>query len=132
MTTIAITYIGHRPFYKDGVAGSGATFKQGETLQIPAQFAAKMLKHSAVWVKADEVAAESAPVVGVPDTSDKDKQVDEFNKQQDMRDTVSQMDKDSLKVFAMTHWGMKLNGQKSAENLRAEVTQHFDQYGIAA
>lgn len=131
MTTIAITYIGHRPTYKDGACGSGVTFEQGQTLQIPAQFALKMLKHTAVYERAGDVAAESALVAEKPDTTEADKRAKEFNEQQDMRDAITQMDKDALKVFAMTHWGMKLNGQKSAENLRAEVVQHFDQFGMA-
>lgn len=131
MNTIAITYIGHRPFYKDGACGSGVTFEKGQTLHIPVQFAQKMLKHPSVYVKADGVAAESAPVLVPEEKTEQEKKNDEFNEQQDMRDTINRMDKDSLKSFAMTHWGMKLNGQKSAENLRAEVTQHFDQFGIA-
>ena len=131
MTTIAITYIGHRTTYRDGACGSGVTFEQGQTLHIPAQYALKMLKHPSVYVRADDVAAESAVVVEAPETTDEDKRTKEFNEQQDMRDSIAQMDKEALKVFAMTHWGMKLNGQKSAENLRAEVTQHFDQFGMA-
>lgn len=129
--TIAITYIGHRPFYKDGACGSGVTFEQGQTLRIPVQFAQKMLKHPAVYVMASEVAAESAPVVVPEEKTEQDKKNEEFNRQQDMRDTINQMDKDALKTFAMTYWGMKLNGQKSAENLRSEVIQNFDQFGIA-
>lgn len=129
MSTIAITYIGHRPVYKDGACGSGVTFAKGQTLAIPEQFALRMLKHPSVYARAD--AEESAMAVVVPDTSAKDKATQEFNQQQDMRDAISQMDKDALKVFAMTHWGMKLNGQKSAENLRAEVIQNFDQFGVA-
>lgn len=129
MSTIAITYIGHRPVYKDGACGSGVTFEKGQTLAIPEQFALRMLKHPSVYMRAK--VGESAMAVDVPDTSAKDKATQEFNQQQDMRDAISQMDKDALKVFAMTHWGMKLNGQKSAENLRAEVIQNFDQFGVA-
>lgn len=131
MTTIAITYIGHRAFYTDGACGSGVTFKQGQTLAIPVQFAQKMLKHPSVYVAAAKSEAESAPVVEVKDKTEDDKRNDEFNRQQDMRDTFAQMDKEALATFAKTHWRMDLDKRMKVENMRAAVIQNFDQYGIA-
>lgn len=131
MTTIAITYIGHRTTYRDGACGSGVTFEQGQTLHIPAQYALKMLKHPSVYVRADDVAAESAVVVEEHDTTEADKRAKEFNEQQDMRDTFSQMDKEALATFAKTHWRMDMDKRMKVENMRAAVIQNFDQYGIA-
>jgi len=131
MSTIAITYIGHRPVYKDGACGSGVTFEKGQTLHIPAQFALKMLKHQSVYVRADDVASESAVVVEVTDTTEDDKRAKEFNQQQDMRDTFAQMDKDALATFAKTHWRIDLDKRMKVENLRTQVCQHFDQFGVA-
>lgn len=131
MKTINITYIGHRPVYKDGACGSGATFERGQTLQIPAQFAMKMLKHPGVYVKAEKAAAKSAPVVEVEDKKPNEKRADEFNREQDMRDSIEQMDKEALKVFAMTHWRMDLDASKTVKAMRAEVSQNFDRFGVA-
>lgn len=130
-STIAVTYIGHRPVYRDGACGSGLTFERGQTIAVPAQFAQKMLKHPAVYVRAEGDMAESALVIESRVPTDKEKNAEQFNREQDMRDSIGQMDKDALKVFAMTHWNVKLNGQKSAENLRAEVIQNFDRFGMA-
>ena len=130
-STIAITYIGHRPVYKDGACGSGVTFEQGQTLAIPERYAIQMLKHPSVYVQASGKDAKSAVVADVPTTEEADAKAKEFHDQQDMRDTIARMDKESLKAFAQTHWRIALDGRKSAESLRAEVAQHFDQYGVA-
>ena len=131
MNTIPITYIGHRPVYKDMACGSGAVFEKGQTLNIASEFAHKMLKHPGVYVRADAEKAADAPVVVPIDTSKKDEQVEEFNRQQDMRDTFMQMDKEALVTFAKTHWRIDLDKRMKIENMRATVTQHFDQYGVA-
>jgi hypothetical protein len=131
MNTIPITYIGHRPVYRDGACGSGAVFEKGQTLHIQAEFAHKMLKHTGVYVRADEASAQTAEVVVPVDTSKKDEQVEDFNRQQDMRDTIAQMDKEALVVFAKTHWRMDLDKRMKVENMRSLVAQNFDQFGVA-
>jgi len=127
MKTINITYIGHRPVYKDGACGSGVTFKQGETLAIPEQYAVRMLKHAAVWVRADDKA--KADEAFIEDDTEAKKKDDELNQQHDMRESISHMDKDALKTFAQTQWRISLDGRKSVEALRADVIQKFDQFG---
>lgn len=131
MHTIPITYIGHRAVYKDGACGSGAVFEQGQTLHIAAEFAQRMLKHPSVYVRAEPEKAVGAPVAVPIEVSEKDKQVDDFNRQQDMRDTFNQMDKDALATFAKTHWRIDLDRRLKVENMRAAVAQHFDQFGVA-
>ena len=131
MNTIPVTYIGHRSIYKDMACGSGAVFEHGQTLHIAAEFAVKMLKHSGVYVRADAEQSADAPVVALTDTSKQDEQNEEFNRQQDMRDTFSQMDKDALATFAKTHWRIDLDKRMKVENMRAAVIQNFDQFGVA-
>lgn len=129
--TIPITYIGHRPVYKDMACGSGAVFEQGQTLMVPAEFALRMLKHPGVYVRADGKQAKGARVVELVDSTQQDKQNEEFNRQQDMRDTFANMDKDALAAFAKTHWRMDLDKRMKVESLREAVTQNFDQYGVS-
>jgi hypothetical protein len=132
MNTIPITYIGHRATYRDGACGSGAVFEQGQTLHIQAEFAHRMLKHPGVYVRADVEQSKTAKVVVPIDTSEKDKQNEVFNREQDMRDAFNRMDKEALATFAQTHWRVELDKRMSVERMRAAVVQNFDQYGVAA
>jgi hypothetical protein len=131
MTTIAITYIGHRPIYKDGACGSGVTFEQGQTLAIPEQFAVRMLKHPSVYVRATGKDAKSAPAADVPVLDEDAQREKEQHDLHDVRDTIQRMDKDSLKVFAKTNWGLNLDGRKSQDALREEVLTSFERFGVA-
>jgi hypothetical protein len=91
-----------------------------------------MLKHPGVYVRADVEQSKTAKVVVPIDTSEKDKQNEVFNREQDMRETFNLMDKEALATFAQTHWRVELDKRMSVERMRAAVVQNFDQYGVAA
>lgn len=131
MKTLPITYIGHRPVYKDGACGSEVTFTQGQTLAIPEQFAVRMLKHPSVYVLATGKDAKSAPFADVPALDEDAQREKEQHDKHDVRDTIQRMDKDALKVFAKTHWSYNLDGRKSQDAMRDEVLNIFERLGVA-
>lgn len=128
MTQIAIQYIGHRPFYRDGACGSGLTFEQGGVAMVPADIAQKMLRHPTVWVRYEDTAPADAPVYTPPVVDEEAKKQDQM---QDIRDALTQMDKPALKQYVMTHWNQELDGRLSVEKMRGRAVELFDQYGQA-
>jgi hypothetical protein len=124
---IAVQYVGHRPFYRDGACGSGLTFERGGVALVPAEIAAKMLRHTDVWVRHGK-APEAAAVYTPPVVDEEAKKQDQM---QDIRDTIIQMDKPGLKLYVQTHWNQDLDGRMSVENMRAKAVELFDQYGLS-
>lgn len=54
----------------------------------------------------------------------------ELQKVLDLKQTVSFMDKDALKQFALTNYNQKLDGRLSVEALREQTNQMIDQFGV--
>ena len=48
----------------------------------------------------------------------------------DLKQSISFMDKDALKLFAQTNYGQKLDGRLSVEALREQANQMIDQFGV--
>ena len=120
---IAITYIGHRPVYTDGACGSGLTFKKGQTLLVDDEFANKMLKHKAVYVRGEQPERiEHEPKQPKSPTKDEDPD-------QTARDAIANMTKDALVTYAKTHFSADLDKRKSVADLRTQVTVLYDQLG---
>lgn len=121
---VSIRYIGHRDPYIEGAYGSRIIFRPGEAQRVPDDLAYKLLRHSDVYIKAEQVDAPDAVIA-------EQKPVDpEEENLQIYRDTIANLDKESLETFAQTHFRVKLDGRKSVDNLRNEVIQLVDQYGI--
>ena len=120
---IAIKYIGHRATYTDGACGSGLTFEKGQTLLVDDEFANKMLKHKAVYVRGDQPdRVEQEPKQPKSPTKDEDPD-------QTVRDTIANMTKDALVMYAKTHFSADLDKRKSVADLRTQVTGLYDQFG---
>lgn len=121
-----IKYIGHRSEYRDGACGSGAIFKQGETLNISDDsIAAKMLRHPTVYARGDGE-GEGGAIFSVAG-----KDSDDSNEIQDARDIVANLDKDALQTYAKTNFSVNVDKRKSVEALRSEVTGMIDRFGIS-
>lgn len=116
---IPIKYIGHRAVYVDGACGSGRTFEQGQTLLIDDESALKMLRHPSVYVRGDGDT--------VPDPV-KEKTTDDDDPNQSMRDSIAQMNKDALALYAKSNFSVDLDKRQSVGNLRTQVTGLFDQF----
>lgn len=119
-----IKYIGHRPEYRDGACGSGALFKQGETLNIADDsIAAKMLRHPTVYARGEDEGGTIFSVAG--------KDSDDSSETQDARDIVANLDKDALQTYAKTNFSVNVDKRKSVDALRSEVTGMIDRFGIS-
>lgn len=114
----SVKYIGKRPEYTDGTYGTRIHFVQGESRSVPFDKARLMLKHTDVYAPGEENAPEA--VIPVKDPEDD---------VQDMRDSIANMDKDTLNSYAQVHFGTKLDKRKDVMQLRAQVTGLVDQYG---
>jgi hypothetical protein len=123
MTFTPIKYIGKRPEYVDGTYGTRIHFLQGETKLVPTDKAALMLKHADVYTEGKASSKLEEP--DLPQAKDEDE-----DHLQNLRDSISSMDKEGLKEFAQTHYSVKLNGQKGEATLRQEVIGLVDQYGL--
>jgi hypothetical protein len=123
---IAIKYIGPRPVYIEGTYGSKIIFQQGEVKQVPKELAYKLLKHADVYAEVKDVPATVETVVVKEEEADP-----EEDNLQHYRDTVANLDKESLETFAQTNFRVKLDGRKSVDKLRSEVIQLIDQYGLS-
>ena len=124
--TTPVKYIGRRPVCRDGAYGSGLIFTQGETKLVPDDLATKLLRHADVYVPGDAKGATKPQ-----DEQAKPKTQTEEEMLQDLRDTVSQMDKDALESYARTNFNVELDNRKSVASLRQSVNQMLDQYGPA-
>lgn len=121
---IAITYIGHRPTYRDGACGSGLTFEQGQTLNVEDDaIARKMLRHTDVYVQGDTTEAE-APAKPVKNHATEDEDQD-----QTARDAIANMGKDALVTYAKNTFSVTLDKRSSVGDMRTRVTGLYDQFG---
>ena len=128
MTQNALTpikYVGPRPTYTDAMFGTRIEWTFGETQLVPAQAAKRMLRHPDVYVLGE--ATDDTLVAEVPEPNEKK---DEEDKDQDMRDTVAAMDKNTLEQFAKTHFKVDLDKRKGVGVLRNEVIGLIDQFGV--
>lgn len=120
---VAVKYVGKRERYVDGAFGSRIEFQQGQTLMVPADLAAKMLKHPDVYVPGATKGAD----VAVVDESKANQEPEEI---QELRDQIANMDKAALKQFAKERFRMDIDGRKPLGDLRGQVTGLLDQYGV--
>jgi len=117
-----IKYIGKREDHIDGCYGTRVAFAQGESVLMPDDIAAKMLKHKDVYISGNvlEANAVTMPPLIKPDEDT-----------QDLRDTVQNLDSyEALNNIAANDYGQKLDKRKSIATLRTEVTQMIDQFGL--
>ncbi len=123
---IAIKYVGRRPRYREGAYGSGIGFAQGETVLVPDDLGAKLLRHPDVYVRGAE---NEAAAVRIAATEDRAR--DEADSLQELHDSIALMDKAALETFAKTHFSVTLNRRQRVESLRQQVAGLVDRFGVA-
>ena len=146
---IKILYIGKRKQYTEGCYGSKILFEHNKPQMVPYDLAMKLLKHPDQYKKYEVDDFDGSDGLGVgetpessetpeslddtpvaeiaEDTSEEDAETD----MQDIRDSLSSMDRDSLADFAFKSFsGFKLDKRKSEDTLRLEVVQMLDQVGL--
>lgn len=140
---VAVQYVGRKPEWRDALYSTGLYFVADQVRNLPAHTARQLLRHGDLFREAKvEVAPEpvEAPAAEPPadDTeaileAAKEEQADtdrELQKVLDLKQSISFMDKDALKLFAQTNYGQKLDGRLSVEALREQANQMIDQFGV--
>jgi hypothetical protein len=124
MQQTAVQYVGARERYKEGCYGSGIEFEKGQTLLVPNELAAKLLRHPDVYAPGEVTVAQPATIPPQDPNKVSDPEVE------NVRDMVMNMDLDTLSDFSMTHYRVKLHPRQSVGNARKKVLQMIDLYGI--
>lgn len=137
---VAVTYTGREDPFVERNYGSSLTFEIGQTRVVPAELAAKLLRHADVFAPGDESTVKVTKPAGnkTDDTEEALKQAAAAKKErdaldnlrQDMVDQVNIMDKDALKEFAQTKYGQPIPKTLSVENMRTKVVGLIDQFGL--
>lgn len=126
-THTPVKCIRNRPEYKDGLYGSGITWKKGEVIEVPNEIAEKLLNHPDVWIKADG----RSKIASVAELPVKEEEATE-DEVQLAKDSLKLMDAESLRAYAQTNFaGIKISKSiTKPETLRAKVENLIDQFGI--
>jgi len=141
---IAVQYVGRRQRWADSIYGTGLSFVADQVRYLPGPVATQFLRHVDLFREAKievapEKVAQISEVVEIPrdDTAEileatKQKQAEELDKEnqlQDLRQSVTFMEKDALKEFVSRNYRQKLDGRLSVEAMRTQTLQLIDQFG---
>ena len=141
---IAVQYVGRRQQWADSIYGTGLSFAADQVRHLPGHVATQFLRHVDLFREAKtEVAPEKAAQIAEvaeasrDDTAEileaaKQKQAEELDKEnqlQDLRQSVTFMEKDALKEFVSRNYRQKLDGRLSVEAMRTQTLQLIDQFG---
>ncbi len=138
---LAVRFIGRKAPYFDRLYGTGLTFENDQVRAVPVAIAKQFLKHGDCFELADVEVVETVKVVEqkeddtdeLLEKAEQEKQADkqEDNRIEDLRAIVLSMnDKQALADLSMEKWQQPLNKTKSVANLREQVLQYIDQFGI--
>lgn len=137
---IAVAYVGRRPDFTDRVYGTGLNFVQGQVRVLPPDIARKFLRHPDQFAEGSIPAAppaeeqaradDTADILAQAAKAQKEKH-EEHSNLQDVRDQVTHMtSKEALAHFALTNFKQKLDKRGAIDDLRAQVLQLVDQFGV--
>lgn len=134
---IGVTYIGRRQTFTDNIYGTGLYFEQGQTHFMPQSIAQRFLRHP----EFEEATGKTAPKeIGNSATDEaleaarleKERQEQEINRIQDVRDSVARMDnKDMVIEFVRVNFNQTLAKNAKLETLQAKAVELIDQFGVA-
>jgi hypothetical protein len=123
---VGIKYIGSRDVYVEGTYGSKIPFKKGEVKLVPAELAAKLVRHPDVYELAGEDETEGAQAALV-DKKDTKNEISEET--QAALDAVANMNLNSLRTYTKTHFGQTIEVGVNTVEARAKVVNLIHQYG---
>lgn len=141
---VAVQYIGRRETWTDHLYGTGLSFVREQVRTIPGNIARQFLKHPDVFreAPAEDGHGQVADVVEPADAKADDtaqlleaaakKQTEDLENEsrlQDLRQSVTFMEKEALKEFALRNYRQKLDGRLSVEAMRTQTLQLIDQFG---
>lgn len=137
---VAVQYIGRKSEWRDTLYGTGLYFAPDQVRNLPATTARQFLRHGDLFREAKvEVAPELPEATPEPadDTAklleaalkDKNETDKAVQKVLDLKQSITFMDKDALKLFVQTNYGQKLDGRLAVEAMRTAAAQMIDQFG---
>jgi len=126
--------------WRDTLYGTGLYFAPDQVRNLPATTARQFLRHGDLFREAKvEVAPELPEATPEPadDTAklleaalkDKNETDKAVQKVLDLKQSITFMDKDALKLFVQTNYGQKLDGRLAVEAMRTAAAQMIDQFG---
>lgn len=150
---IAVTYTGNDDPYKDRIYRSGLTFTKGQTRMLPEPLAARFLRHTDVFEradkndnvtkkakqKADEQLVEEVAVIQ-DDTKaileqtakESDTLREQENARFELHDRLASMDKAALIDWVHANYKQKMPGNYGHPRLLDMAKGFIDQYGMPA
>lgn len=142
--TVSVTYTGSETPFVDRVYRSRLTFDPGQTREVPADLAAKFLRHQDVFQPAgqkDDTAKPKKdaqkPAGQKDDTAEKleaakkdeEERRAKENARFELHQQLDKMDKQALRDWAKVKFQQEFPGNLGEANLRDRVKGLVDQYG---
>lgn len=142
--TVSVTYTGSETPFVDRVYRSRLTFDPGQTREVPADLAAKFLRHQDVFQPAgqkDDAAKPKKdaqkPAGQKDDTAEKleaakkdeEERRAKENARFELHQQLDKMDKQALRDWAKVKFQQEFPGNLGEANLRDRVKGLVDQYG---
>lgn len=129
--SVGVKYVGGKSTYIDRLYNTGLSWESGQTRYLPGGLAQNFLKHRDVFEQADVPVQED-------DTEEvlEDADLAAAQKKKDLQiiETIhleiQSMDKDALANFAERNYQQKIDKRRNVDELRAQVTQMVDQFGV--
>lgn len=136
---VAVTYVGNDAPFVDRIYRTGLTFEHGQTRMLPAEIAARLLRHSDVFKMghAEDTAPERS--TGDDDTeallnkaeADEHEAKARADDRVAIMQSVDQMDREALREFARSKFNFKFPGNLGEEKMRVEIHGLIDRFGVA-
>ena len=142
--TVGVTYTGAETPFVDRIYRSRLSFEPGQTREVPAELAAKFLRHADVfqpaWQKDDTAKpkkADQEPAKQQDDTAerleaarkDEDEHRSKENARFELHQQLDKMDKKALRDWAKVKFQQEFPGNLGEANLRDRVKGLVDQFG---
>lgn len=131
--TINVQYVGVREEWLDHTYSTGLHFTKGQVRSIPVVIANKLLRHADIFQQAEDLHSQDDEETLILIDQAQDKAAEEEASKQrhyDILHEVSKMSRNGLVQFAAERYQVKLNGRGKADDLREEVNQLVNQYGV--
>jgi hypothetical protein len=126
---VCVTYIGRRQLFVDHLYGSSLTFTAGQARSLPPVLAAKLLRHQDMFKEGGTPKSDDTSIRLSEAQQVQEKQLDEQSNLQDLREAVMNMDKSSLREFAMTNYRQQFLARDTLPEMRNKAIGMIDQYG---
>lgn len=125
---VPVKYIGRHAQTRDTIYGTGE-WENGQVRLIVETTALRMFKHVDAYVPAtNDEAVDAATEKTKTEVLESAKVIDEAQ-MQEARDSIVNMTKDQLTDYAAVHYGQKLDGRQTRDQMLAQVNQYIDRFG---